>query len=90
MKRYDYYPELRTCHDVRRLAPCERCKGMGDKRHMVPVGSGRAREHLHGRCYVKSYGLEAMLMLPRDITDTLYLDDIGGKTMTALMNRGKK
>jgi hypothetical protein len=79
--------EIRTAHDVRKLAGCAYCKGMGDKNHMIPLGSGRAMEHVHGRCYAAVDGLPAILALPKEITDHLTISDIGGKVMKALLEK---
>jgi hypothetical protein len=87
VKRFDHDIELRTCHDIRKLAGCSYCGGMGWAKHMVPVGSGRSKEHLHGRCYIALNGMDAFLVLRKEVTDQLFLSDIGNKAMRALMNR---
>ena len=86
-KKYIQEVELRTAHDVRKLAGCAYCKGMGDRGHMIPLGSGRAKEYVHGRCYAAVNGLDAILALPKDITDQLTIGDIGGPVMKALLRR---
>ena len=87
IKKYMAEVEIRTAHEVRKLAGCVYCKGIGDKNHMIPLGSGRAMEHVHGRCYAAVYGLSAILALPKEITDHLTISDIGGKVMKALLEK---
>lgn len=85
LPRYDDPPELRTAHDVRRLAACAYCKGSGDVRHMVPMQ--RKHEFSHGRCYVAVHGIGGLLHQPKHVTDTLTLGDIGKDAMKALMDK---
>lgn len=82
-KPYNAHLEIRTCHDIRKLTPCEHCSGIGDKRHMILLGG----KHLHGRCFIALYGLSEFLSLDHKYTDRLYLSDIGVDAARALTNR---
>lgn len=80
--------EVRTAHDVRRIEPCTYCRGMGDKRRMIPpICTNVEKGYAHGRCYAKKHGRKAFLDLPRDITDRLTWGDIGTLLMKALLEK---
>lgn len=82
-KKFNAEVELRTAHDVRKLAGCSYCTGMGDKNHMIREG----RDYIHGRCFAVRDGLDAILALPKAVTDTLTISDIGGPVMKALLKK---
>lgn len=82
-ERYNADFELRTAHDVRKIAVCSYCTGMGDKNHMIPEG----KSYTHGRCFAVRDGLKAILALPKDVTDCLTIGDIGGPVMKALLKK---
>lgn len=70
--------ELRTCHDVRHLTVCTRCKELGDKRDMI--------DRVHGRCFIQEHGLAALLKLSKSVLSELRLDDIGPDAMKAILD----
>ena len=80
--RYDDPPELRTAHDVRRLACCEYCGGSGDTKNMIEL---QRRGWVHGRCYVAEYGIGNLLHQPMSVLEKLTLGDIGVDAMKAIL-----
>jgi hypothetical protein len=78
--------ELKTCHDVRQLTVCTRCKQVTDQRHSVKTRDG----HWHGRCYVEAFGEGELLKLPQAELHKLTLGDVGGATMHAILNRADR
>jgi hypothetical protein len=75
-------PQLRTAHDVRHLAACGHCRRMGDQRRMV-IAAGRT---YHGRCFVRRFGVPALIALPPAQTDKLTLVDLGVEWMRQLLD----
>ena len=84
MKRFNFFPNLRTCHDIRKMVICKHCKGFGNKSHMVKDGKA---DYAHGRCYIASEGVKSFLSLPQNMTDSLCLEDIGHKAAKALLEQ---
>lgn len=80
-------PALRTAHDVRHLVTCtnSRCNQLGDDRHMICVRSMDVRNYYHGRCFVKVFGLGALLNTPREQLETLTLGDVGPAIARAIL-----
>lgn len=75
-------PQLRTAHDVRHLVGCARCRRIGDRRQMVSV----AGRDYHGRCFVRGFGLPALIALAPVETDKLTLGDLGRVWMRQLLD----
>lgn len=75
--RYDAPVSVARAHDIRKLRVCQACGGIGAKDGMV--------DHMHGRCYIATNGLAALIALPRDVTSGLTLGDIGPVAMKALI-----
>lgn len=73
---------MTTCHDVRRLAVCKACSGLGD-RDSLPAG-------YHGSCYIAARGLEAFLALPTAELDKATLGDIGVDVMRRLLAQRRR
>ena len=73
---------LKSAHDVRHLAPCKICQGLLDDRHAVPVDSG----HVHGRCYISTFGMRKFHELPAKVLGEMTLNDIGSEAMRALLD----
>lgn len=84
LPRYDDPPELRTAHDVRRLAGCEYCGGSGDTRNMIEL---QRRGWVHGRCYAAEHGIDGLLHQPLRVLDKLTLADIGKDAMKAILEK---
>jgi len=88
-------PTMALAHDVRHLVVCaySRCRQLGDERVMVTVRStdfqskSSGEACYHGRCYVRKFGLAALLKLPKRKTGRLMWSDVGIVTMKALLKR---
>lgn len=75
-----HLPDLKTAHDVRHLDKCDVCSDLGDVRRMILA-------RYHGRCYIRRFGLDDFLELPKEETDKVSLGDIGLNAMKALIER---
>lgn len=80
---------IEKAHDVRTLKVCDRCSGLGNRGSMLevrlPGKLSRPKVHMHGRCYIKTYGFLAFLQLPKMEQDKIPMSDIGVRRMKALM-----
>lgn len=70
-----------TAHDVRKLKPCERCKGIGYGPVMLVLSDG----HYHGVCVVEMLTNEEILALPKDERRKLRLNEAGVELMRKLV-----
>lgn len=59
-------PEFGTVHEMRKLRMCEVCNDMGNNLIEIapPPKRGKAGRYLHGYCYAKRYGRQALWALP--------------------------
>ena len=66
-------PDIRRAHDIRHLVVCADCRFLADDRHCVT----RAGKSYHGRCFIRLFGLNALLMTPSRERGGLQLSDVG-------------
>lgn len=78
----DNMPEKLTAHAIRRLCQCGRCRGMGDGEQMIENETLK----YHTTCYVKKFGLRAVLALPRADLGKLRIRDLTRRQMQRLMD----
>ena len=83
-RAYNSPPEIRTAHDVRKLAGCVHCSGLGDKTAMLKSGKAFL---IHGRCFIERNGMAEFLAVPQEQTDQLGLNDIGSDATRALLDK---
>lgn len=81
-------PPLPKAHDIRHLAQCESCGGVGDDRRMLSGIEvfGAAGWH-HGKCVVLRLTEEELLALPAAATGRLRLNETGRELMMKLLDR---
>lgn len=80
---------ITTAHSVRTLRCCADCRGLGNVESMLRIPRrGRTAKDiplLHGRCYIRRYGIRRFLALPQKLTNNLLLSDIGVKVARSLL-----
>jgi len=76
-------PRMNTCHDIRKWTACSVCGAIGHRDNMVQSSPD---VFWHGRCFVKRFGIERLLEMPRKETTKLSLGDLGLDLMRALVS----
>lgn len=74
--------ELKTCHDIRHLAGCATCSGIGDDRRMLKF---QGKLH-HGACLVEQVDRKLLLKaLPTEELNKFTLGDAGVPFIKAML-----
>jgi hypothetical protein len=73
--------ELKTCHDIRHLAGCATCSGVGDDRRMLKFRGGLH----HGACLVEQVDRKHLLKMPTEELNKLTLGDAGVPFIKAML-----
>ena len=79
----DMPPTLRTAHDVRKLRSCAYCGRLGSSETMLDTS---AKQWWHGRCFVKKFGVELLMVQDVDAISRLTLGDLGVDLMKRIMD----
>lgn len=74
-------PTIHRAHDIRHLVGCARCRRLADERHCVR----RDDKLYHGRCFIRLFGLSALLTMPSRERGGLQLSDVGLRIARALI-----
>ncbi len=74
-------PAIRRAHDVRHLVVCAHCRDLTDDRHCLHLFG----KPYHGRCFLKQFGMRALLATPARERAGLQLGDIGLLAARALI-----
>jgi len=70
-------------HDIYETKICGRCNYPALRDAMVETVEG----HYHGRCFIRSYGLDALLALPAEELNKLTISDVGVPVIRQIMAR---
>jgi hypothetical protein len=97
MKRKPYNnATVTTAHSIRTLRVCDECGGLGNVDSMLRIyrtfRGSRAQDavHVHGRCFIKLFGIRSLLARPQGDTDRLTLGDIGVHAAKALLRQRER
>ncbi len=74
-------PKIQRAHDVRHIVVCAHCRRLADNRHCVRRGSSP----YHGRCFIRHFGMRALIAVPSLERAGLQLGDIGLLAARALL-----
>jgi hypothetical protein len=83
-----YNATVEKAHDVRALRGCDECGGLGNEDRMLHVDIGRGKVFIHGRCFVRAFGLESFVKLPQAQLNKMSLGDVGFRAMKAIVSGG--